>query len=99
MVHHLFSRTRRSKPDFPSRPDLSYMTDKEADAALWLLHMLVQAGAADVYTQPLPDPVTGRWRWNVWLGEQIKPGGERIELQIWAARALCVQYRPDGGAA
>ena len=99
MVHHLFSRRRDSKPDWPDRVDLPYLTDKEAEAALCLLRLLVQAGAADVYTQPLPDPVTGRWRWNVWLGEQIKPGGERIELREWAARALCIPYRPDGGAA
>jgi hypothetical protein len=99
MVHHWISRRRDSKPDFPERLDLPYLTDSEASAALCLLRLLVQAGAADVYTQPLADRVTGRWRWNVWLGHQIKPGGERIELQEWAARALRVPYRPEGGAA
>jgi hypothetical protein len=78
---------------------LPFLTDKEAGAALCLLRLLVEAGAAEVYTQPVPDAVTGRYRWNVWLNEQIKPGGERIELRQWAARALYVQYTPSGGDA
>jgi len=97
MVRHLFSRRSDTKPDFPERVDLPYLTDREAGAALCLLQLLVEAGAAEVYTQPIPGS-DGRYRWNVWLGEQIKPGGERIELREWAARALCVEYRPDGDA-
>jgi hypothetical protein len=53
---------------------------------------------ADVYTQPFTPPGE-RPRWNVWLGHQIKPGGERVELREWAARSLCVEYRPGGGDA
>jgi hypothetical protein len=97
MVHHLFSRTA-PKPEFPERADLPHLTDKEASAALHLLRLLVEADVADVYTQPFTPPGE-RPRWNVWLGHQIKPGGERVELREWAARSLCVEYRPDGGDA
>jgi hypothetical protein len=94
MVHHLFSRRRELAPDFPQRLDLPQLTDKEAFAALGLLRLLVSAGTADIYMRPFT-PEGERPRWNVWLGEQIKPGGERLDLREWAARALCVEYSPD----
>jgi hypothetical protein len=53
MVHHWLSRRRDTKPDFPERADLQHLTDKEADAALSLLRLLVSGGQADVYTRPL----------------------------------------------
>jgi hypothetical protein len=88
MVHHLFSRRHELAPDFPERVDLPRMTDKEAEAALGLLRLLVSSGAADVYTRPFT-PEGERPRWNVWLGERITPGGQRLDLRDWAARALC----------
>ncbi|HEY1388861.1 MAG TPA: hypothetical protein VGF38_09980 [Ktedonobacterales bacterium] len=97
MVHHLFTRTQ-PKPEYPERADLPHLTDKEASAALCLLRLLVEADVADVYTQPFTPP-DERPRWNVWLGHQIRPGGERIELRQWAARSLCVDFQPDGGDA
>jgi len=97
MVHHLFTRTQPT-PDFPERADLPHLTDREASAALCLLKLLVEAGAADVYRRPFT-PEGQRPRWNVWLGEQIKPGGERIDLREWAARSLYMDYTPDGGDA
>jgi hypothetical protein len=54
----LFTRKGDNKPEWPERADLPWLTDKEASAALCLLRLLVQAGAADVYTQPLPDPAS-----------------------------------------
>jgi hypothetical protein len=97
MIHRLFTRTPPPAP-FPERLDLPFLTDREAYAALGLLKLLVEAGAADVYRRPFT-PEGERPRWNVWLNEQIKPGGEQIELQDWAARTLCVHYRPDEGDA
>jgi hypothetical protein len=98
MLSRIFTHSQ-PKPDFPERVDLPFLTDKEASAAMCLLRLLVDAGAAEVCTQPVPDAMTGRYRWNVWLNEQINPGGERIELQEWAARALCLPYKPSGGDA
>jgi hypothetical protein len=97
MVHHLFTR-KTDKPDFPERVDLPFLTDKEANAALGLLRLLVETGAAEVYTQPVPDPITCRYRWNVWLNHHVVPGGKRIELREWAAGVVCRDFTPDDAA-
>jgi hypothetical protein len=59
-MYHFLGKKATIKPDFPERVDLPYLTDREAGAALCLLRLLVEAGAAEVYTRPIPDAVTGR---------------------------------------
>jgi hypothetical protein len=94
MVHHLFTRTQ-PKPEFPERADLPRFTDDEAYRALTELRYLVDTDRADVYTQPFHEPKQ-RPRWNVWLGHQLVPGGQRLELDEWAASFLA---SPNGGDA
>jgi hypothetical protein len=86
MLSRIFGRTQ-PKPDFPERADLPRFTDVEAYRALAELRRLVGEGLADVYTQPFT-PEGERARWNVWLGHQLVRGGQRLELDEWAASFL-----------
>jgi hypothetical protein len=78
-------------PDFPSRADLPHLAEKEAYAALGLLRLLVDSGAAECYTAAgsthRPRPL-----WNVWLVKSFR----RIELERWAFMVLCLGPDPDG---
>ena len=97
MVHHLFSR-KNEKPDFPMAQDVPDLTPHEALAALGLLRLLVDAGAAEVYTAAGGLRADGLYLWNIWLSDRITPGGKRIPLREWAARAVCCDYTPDDAA-
>jgi len=97
MVHHLFSR-KNEKPDFPTAQDAPDLTPHEALAALGLLRLLVDAGAAEVYTAAGGLRADGLYLWNIWLSDRITPGGKRIPLREWAARAVCRDYTPDDAA-
>jgi hypothetical protein len=90
MVHHLFSR-RESKPDFPERLDLPQLSDKEAEAALGLLRLLVSGDQADVYTRPWRE-LGQRWKWNVWVSAESR----RYELETWAISVLFPNAAPEG---
>jgi hypothetical protein len=93
----LFHKT--IKPSFPDPRDICPpLTPQEALAALGLLRLLVDAGVADVYTRPFM-PSGQRPAWNVWLDVSVVPGGLRIDLREWCARAVCVDYTPGGDAA
>lgn len=96
MVHHLFSRRRDDKPDFPTRADLPALSQEQAAAALEALRDLVAQDLAHVYTRGFRRPGE-RWRFNVWLGEElVPPGGERLTLDEWAMRFIT--WRPGGDA-
>lgn len=73
---------------FPTAADLPALSPDDAARALAELARLVAADLADVYTQPYREHPSDPYRWNVWLGHQLVPGGERIELPAWAARYL-----------
>jgi hypothetical protein len=93
MLSRIFHR-QEPKPDFPERADLPRFTDAEAYRALDELRRLVSADLADVYTQPFT-PEDERARWNVWLGHRLIPGGQRLELDEWAASLLASQGGGD----
>jgi hypothetical protein len=98
-MHHFLKASTGGKPDFPERADLPNLTDNEADAALGLLHLLVQGYAAEDYTAAgYPDPLTGRYFWNVWIEHHVIAGGKRIPLREWAANAVCRDFTPDDAA-
>jgi hypothetical protein len=90
MVHRFFHRqtSTGAQPDFPTAADLPSLTTEEADEALSLLRLMMGYQLAEVYTQPVPDPVTGRRFFNVWLTERLVRGGRRVELREWAWRVI-----------
>jgi hypothetical protein len=96
-MYHFLGKKATIKRDFPERVDLPYLTDREASAALGLLRLLVDYGAAEVYTAAGGPRADGRYLWNVWLHESVAPpSGRRIPLREWAARSVCVDYTPEG---
>jgi hypothetical protein len=98
MLSRLFGHNHDTKPDFPTSADLPGLTPHEALAALGLLRLLIDARAAEVYTAAGSyDPITGRYKWNVWLEHHVVPGGKRIPLRDWAASVVCRDLDPDDG--
>jgi hypothetical protein len=92
MLARIFGRSQ-PQPDFPERADLPHLTDKEAEAALSLLRLMVANDQASVYTRPYT-PEGERPRWNVW--DMTSPRRRRVELETWAIEVL---FPPEGDAA